>query len=100
MRSPSEKFGDPVMNPVMDPSRFFLHRDIVGTPRGAVFFLCITFFFLFGGVFLAAGRGGGVAEDAVLLPPSPPNSPNREMVDWGRALLRTSSAALRSLSCR
>lgn len=37
MRSPSANAGDPDINPVMEPSAFFFHRDIDGTPRGAFF---------------------------------------------------------------
>ena len=51
------------MNPVTDPSRFLRQRAIVGTPRGAVFFLAnpirvLTLGFGGGTIFLAlAGRG-------------------------------------------
>lgn len=30
-------WSDPVILPVTDPSRFLLHRESVGTPRGAFF---------------------------------------------------------------
>lgn len=35
--SPSSKFLDPEMNPVMEPSRFFLNLLITGTPLGGCF---------------------------------------------------------------
>ena len=35
--SPSAKALEPEISPVMDPSKFFFQRDIVGTPRGACF---------------------------------------------------------------
>jgi len=35
--SPSSKFLDPEMNPVMEPSRFFLNLLMTGTPLGGCF---------------------------------------------------------------
>lgn len=43
--SPSEKFGDPLMTPAMEPSRFCFHFEMDGTPFG-IFLEDLTGFFL------------------------------------------------------
>jgi hypothetical protein len=83
--SPSLKALDPEIIPVMDPSTFFFHLDIVGTPRGAVR-VCAIFC---GGAFLGAGKSSSTA---------PKPKPNNEKVARGLAFLTAAEAACASRS--
>lgn len=85
--SPSEKDLDPEISPVTDPSAFFFHRDMVGTPRGAVFF----------GIGLDGRGAAGFGRPSS---GAPPPSPNSEKVARGLADLTASRAAFASCSFR
>mmetsp|Transcript_19252 Transcript_19252/g.39779 ORF Transcript_19252/g.39779 Transcript_19252/m.39779 type:complete len:219 (+) Transcript_19252:1521-2177(+) len=100
--SPSEKFGDPEMRPVIDPSGNCRQPEIVGTPGGAEEEARA---FLTGAFLAGVGGGGGgmTSESCSLLPPK------RENVGLGidkpglscgglAASLRRSSAALAAAS--
>jgi len=85
MRSPSSKDGEPLINPVIDPSRFFLHRFSVGIPLGAVLAGLAAGFFT-----LSVERAGGgdafragAAGLAGAFFSSLPAKPNRENVCLG-----------------
>mmetsp|Transcript_11510 Transcript_11510/g.31851 ORF Transcript_11510/g.31851 Transcript_11510/m.31851 type:complete len:286 (-) Transcript_11510:654-1511(-) len=93
-RSPLEKALDPEIKPVMEPSRFFFHFWIVGTPLGAFLgagagatFLGAAFLgaaFLGAGLGLTCGAGAaflgatttGAGAGSSLPPPPRPNNEN------------------------